>query len=226
MTTRRSCRRSTCSRRSSTTPTTTGASRRRTRSPTCSRWAASRSSPWPSAASRAICPTAMCSEILRGGADVALAAGAPILGGHTITAAEPLYGLAVTGLVHPGPHLAQRGRPRRRRPRAHEGARHGHRRERAAQGRRRRRRARGRRHLDDDAQPLRGVGVARAGPACGHRRDGIRAARAPARAVRGIRRARAHRRRRPPGAARRRAPRARGTRTGRLAAQPHGGRRV
>ncbi len=28
-------------------------------------------------------------------------AGAPILGGHTITAAEPLYGLAVTGIVHP-----------------------------------------------------------------------------------------------------------------------------
>jgi selenide,water dikinase len=41
------------------------------------------------------------SEILRGGADVANAAGAPILGGHTITTAEPLYGLAVTGLVHP-----------------------------------------------------------------------------------------------------------------------------
>jgi selenide,water dikinase len=39
--------------------------------------------------------------ILRGGADVANAAGAPILGGHTITTAEPLYGLAVTGLVHP-----------------------------------------------------------------------------------------------------------------------------
>jgi selenide, water dikinase len=41
------------------------------------------------------------SEILRGGAEAAIAAGAPILGGHTITAAEPLYGLAVTGLVHP-----------------------------------------------------------------------------------------------------------------------------
>jgi selenide,water dikinase len=46
-------------------------------------------------------PDADVSEILRGGADVALAAGAPIVGGHTITAAEPLYGLAVTGLVHP-----------------------------------------------------------------------------------------------------------------------------
>jgi selenide,water dikinase len=41
------------------------------------------------------------SAILRGGADVANAAGAPILGGHTITTAEPLYGLAVTGLVDP-----------------------------------------------------------------------------------------------------------------------------
>ncbi len=47
-------------------------------------------------------PDADVSEILRGGADAALAARAPILGGHTITAAEPLYGLAVTGLVHPG----------------------------------------------------------------------------------------------------------------------------
>jgi selenide, water dikinase len=46
-------------------------------------------------------PDGDVSEILRGGADVALAAGATILGGHTITAAEPLYGLAVTGLVHP-----------------------------------------------------------------------------------------------------------------------------
>jgi selenide,water dikinase len=46
-------------------------------------------------------PDGDVSAILRGGADVALSAGAPILGGHTITAAEPLYGLAVTGLVHP-----------------------------------------------------------------------------------------------------------------------------
>jgi selenide,water dikinase len=46
-------------------------------------------------------PSDQTSEILRGGADVANAAGAPILGGHTITSAEPLYGLAVTGLVDP-----------------------------------------------------------------------------------------------------------------------------
>jgi selenide,water dikinase len=46
-------------------------------------------------------PSDQTSQILRGGADVANAAGAPILGGHTITSAEPLYGLAVTGLVDP-----------------------------------------------------------------------------------------------------------------------------
>jgi selenide,water dikinase len=40
-------------------------------------------------------------EILRGGADVAAAAGVAIVGGHSIDDAEPKYGLAVTGLVHP-----------------------------------------------------------------------------------------------------------------------------
>ncbi len=40
-------------------------------------------------------------EILRGGADAAAEAGAPILGGHSIDDPEPKYGLAVTGLVHP-----------------------------------------------------------------------------------------------------------------------------
>jgi selenide,water dikinase len=40
-------------------------------------------------------------EILRGGADVALAAGAPIVGGHSIDDPEPKYGLSVTGTVHP-----------------------------------------------------------------------------------------------------------------------------
>ena len=99
-TTRRSCRPSMCSRRSSTTPTTTGGSLRPTRSPTCSRWAASRSSRSRSPF-RADLPADDVNAILRGGADVANAAGAPILGGHTITTAEPLYGLAVTGLVHP-----------------------------------------------------------------------------------------------------------------------------
>jgi selenide,water dikinase len=41
-------------------------------------------------------------EILRGGADVARAANCPIIGGHSIDDAEPKYGLAVIGEVHPG----------------------------------------------------------------------------------------------------------------------------
>jgi selenide, water dikinase len=40
-------------------------------------------------------------EILRGGSDVASAAGVAIVGGHSIDDAEPKYGLAVTGTVHP-----------------------------------------------------------------------------------------------------------------------------
>jgi len=40
-------------------------------------------------------------EVLRGGAEAARLAGAPILGGHSIDDPEPKYGMAVTGLVHP-----------------------------------------------------------------------------------------------------------------------------
>ena len=40
-------------------------------------------------------------EILRGGYAKAYEAGAIISGGHTIHGAEPIYGLAVTGFVHP-----------------------------------------------------------------------------------------------------------------------------
>ena len=40
-------------------------------------------------------------EILRGGSDVVAAAGASIVGGHSIDDPEPKYGLAVTGAVHP-----------------------------------------------------------------------------------------------------------------------------
>lgn len=40
-------------------------------------------------------------EILRGGAEKVIEAGAVIAGGHTVTDDEPKYGLAVTGLVHP-----------------------------------------------------------------------------------------------------------------------------
>ena len=40
-------------------------------------------------------------EILRGGYDKVYEAGAVIAGGHTITTAEPVYGLQVTGFAHP-----------------------------------------------------------------------------------------------------------------------------
>jgi selenide,water dikinase len=39
--------------------------------------------------------------ILRGGADAAAAAGVAVVGGHSIDDAEPKYGMAVTGTVHP-----------------------------------------------------------------------------------------------------------------------------
>ena len=41
-------------------------------------------------------------KILRGGVDVAAQAGIAVVGGHTIKDDEPKYGLAVTGVVHPG----------------------------------------------------------------------------------------------------------------------------
>ncbi len=44
---------------------------------------------------------AILSRILEGGATVARAAGAVVLGGHTIKDAEPKYGMAVTGIVDP-----------------------------------------------------------------------------------------------------------------------------
>ena len=40
-------------------------------------------------------------EILRGGADKVLEAGATLAGGHTIQDEEPKYGLCVTGFVNP-----------------------------------------------------------------------------------------------------------------------------
>jgi selenide,water dikinase len=47
-------------------------------------------------------PLETLSAILRGGADAAREAGAPVLGGHSIDDPEPKYGMAVTGTVHPG----------------------------------------------------------------------------------------------------------------------------
>src|SRR5205814_6425429 len=40
-------------------------------------------------------------EVLRGGLDVAAAAGCHVAGGHSIDDPEPKYGMAVTGLVEP-----------------------------------------------------------------------------------------------------------------------------
>lgn len=46
-------------------------------------------------------PHELAREALRGGAEIARAAGCPLAGGHSITAPEPLYGLAVTGTADP-----------------------------------------------------------------------------------------------------------------------------
>jgi selenide,water dikinase len=48
-------------------------------------------------------------EVLRGGHDAVDAAGAAIVGGHSIDDAEPKYGLAVTGVVHPDEVLTNAG---------------------------------------------------------------------------------------------------------------------
>lgn len=48
-------------------------------------------------------------EILRGGYDAVTAAGASIVGGHSIDDPEPKYGLAVTGVVHPENVLTNAG---------------------------------------------------------------------------------------------------------------------
>jgi selenide, water dikinase len=51
----------------------------------------------------------MLGEILRGGADAVAAAGASIVGGHSIDDPEPKYGLAVTGIVHPDEVITNSG---------------------------------------------------------------------------------------------------------------------
>ncbi|UQX86927.1 selenide, water dikinase SelD [Jatrophihabitans telluris] len=52
---------------------------------------------WP----REVLPVEVLGEVLRGGLDVAAAAGCPVAGGHSIDDPEPKYGMAVTGLAHP-----------------------------------------------------------------------------------------------------------------------------
>jgi len=54
-------------------------------------------------------PTEVTSNILRGGADVAKAAGVVIAGGHTVQDQEPKYGLVVLGFVNPQHMLTKKG---------------------------------------------------------------------------------------------------------------------
>ncbi|MHB1711284.1 MAG: selenide, water dikinase SelD [Acidimicrobiales bacterium] len=49
---------------------------------------------WPTA----VLPLELATEVLRGGADVANAAGCPVAGGHSVDDPEPKYGMAVTGI--------------------------------------------------------------------------------------------------------------------------------
>ncbi len=48
-------------------------------------------------------------QILRGGADKVAESGAVLAGGHTVKNPEPLYGLSVTGLVHPQHYISNSG---------------------------------------------------------------------------------------------------------------------
>ncbi len=52
---------------------------------------------WP----RETLSTDLLREVLQGGLDVATGAGCPVIGGHSIDAPEPLYGMAVTGTGDP-----------------------------------------------------------------------------------------------------------------------------
>ena len=46
-------------------------------------------------------PVEILGEILKGGADKVIEAGAVVVGGHSVQDDEPKYGLSVTGVVHP-----------------------------------------------------------------------------------------------------------------------------
>jgi selenide,water dikinase len=52
---------------------------------------------WP----RDLLPKELLREVLRGGADIARAAGCHLAGGHSIDDPEPKYGMAVTGIADP-----------------------------------------------------------------------------------------------------------------------------
>ena len=52
---------------------------------------------WP----RDALPTELLAQVLAGGAAVAALAGCPVAGGHSVDGPEPVYGMAVTGVVDP-----------------------------------------------------------------------------------------------------------------------------
>jgi selenide,water dikinase len=60
---------------------------------------------WP----RERLPFALLGEVLRGAAGVAAEAACPIVGGHSIDAAEPFFGLVAIGEAHPGRLLTLAG---------------------------------------------------------------------------------------------------------------------
>src|ERR1044072_2654552 len=57
----------------------------------------------------ALLPVEVLADILRGATDKAAEAGIAIVGGHTIKSEEPIFGLAVTGTVHPRRALSAAG---------------------------------------------------------------------------------------------------------------------
>jgi len=56
-----------------------------------------------------ILPMEVLAAILTGGEEKAAEAGVPVLGGHTVRDPELKYGMAVTGLIHPGHILTNAG---------------------------------------------------------------------------------------------------------------------
>ncbi len=54
-------------------------------------------------------PLEVLGEIMRGGAEKAREAGVSVIGGHSIDDKEPKYGMAVTGVVHPGNIILKSG---------------------------------------------------------------------------------------------------------------------
>ena len=60
---------------------------------------------WP----KAKLPMSVAAEVMAGGAEVCAEAGIQIVGGHSIDDAEPKFGLAVSGLIHPDEILRNSG---------------------------------------------------------------------------------------------------------------------